>query len=92
MRPAFPNIAVRVSNDTHIQSIHTGLLDLHSLPQAARKVHNFPARSSDSLLSIGGLSDHGFEATLSKHESRIEFRVAPSFTILTAIAVNMDFG
>ena len=63
LQPAAPGIAVRLPDSCLMHSSHTAVLNLPSLPIAARTAHIFPALASGSLLSIGLLCDHGCHAT-----------------------------
>jgi hypothetical protein len=55
-------INVRIPNASIITSTHAALLDLPTLPPAARQAHLFPDLSNSALLSISQFCDHGFEA------------------------------
>ena len=54
-----------------ITSTHTALLDIPSLPRAARQAHIFPALSNSALLSISQFCDNGFEAHFDATHVRI---------------------
>lgn len=58
-------------NGNHIRSTHTALLDIPSLPFAARKAHIFPQLKNGSLISIGQFCDHGCTATFDKSSVQI---------------------
>jgi hypothetical protein len=62
-QPATHNIQVWPPNGTStITSTHTALLDIPSLPLAARQAHIFPALAHSALLSISQFCDNCFEA------------------------------
>jgi hypothetical protein len=64
-------INVRLPNGYIIMSTHTALLDLPTLPLAARQAHLFPDLSNSALLSISQVCDHGFEARFNSKTVRI---------------------
>jgi hypothetical protein len=64
-------INVRLPNICIITSTHTALLDLPTLPLAARQAHLFPDLSNSALLSISQICDHGFEARFNSKTVRI---------------------
>jgi hypothetical protein len=66
-QPAYPGLDVQLPSGALMRSTHTAILDIPSLPLAARHCHLFPELTSGSLISIGQLCDHGctaaFDAT-----------------------------
>ena len=57
---------VTLPNGDTIRSTHTALLDIPSMPEAARLCHIFPDLKNKVLLSIGQFCDIGFTATFTK--------------------------
>jgi hypothetical protein len=52
-------VSVLLPDGGTMRATHTAELPINTLPYAARQAHLFPALSSDALLSIGQLCDHG---------------------------------
>ena len=71
LTPTKHGIIVELPNGSIIQATHTALLDLPSLPLAARTAHIFPDLKNGSLLSIGEMCDHGLTAQYTKHTVNI---------------------
>ena len=66
IQPATTPIHVQLPDSNTITSTHTGLLQMPSLPLAARRAHLFPDLTSGSLLSIGQLCDAGCTALFNR--------------------------
>ena len=71
LTPTDHGIMVELPNGSIIRATHTALLDLPSLPLAARTAHVFPDLKHGSLLSIGDLCDHGLTANYTKTHVKI---------------------
>ena len=81
-QPTNDVIKVRLPDRNVIQSTHTALLDLPTLPLATRTAYIFPELASHSLLSITQLCDNGCTSTFdnkhvcTKHENVVLLRGA----------------
>jgi hypothetical protein len=57
------HLEVRLHNGATIASTHNAMLNMPSLPHAARQAHILPVLSQDSLLSVGKMCDSGCAVT-----------------------------
>ena len=68
MKIADPPIDVVLPDGSEIQSTHTALLNIPSLPTKAREAHLFPSLTSGSLISMGLFCDQGCKVTFTADE------------------------
>ena len=87
-RHANPGVQVGLPNGNVLQSSHTATLNLHpALPLEASSAHIFPAFTTNSLISVGQLCDHGCTASFTDHTATIIYH---NQTIITGTRSAVD--
>ena len=72
-----PGVTVKLPNNMAMEATHTALLDMPSLPIAARHCHLFPDMANKALLSIAQFCDNGYRAIFTNTKLIMEHESDP---------------